>query len=64
MHFLPNLPNVKDLSINSFDKGVITQVKGNIPIFNFEYKLSLKKAEVFVDKAKIICYTIYVIKRR
>ena len=36
------ISNMKDLSKNSFKDGVITQLIGEIPIFNYDYKLSLK----------------------
>lgn len=35
--------NVKPIELNSFKEGVITQVEGIIPLFNFEYELDLMK---------------------
>lgn len=35
--------NMKDLSKNSFKDGVVTQLIGEIPIFNYDYKLALKE---------------------
>lgn len=35
--------SVKPIELNSFKDGVITQVEGIIPLFNFEYELNLMK---------------------
>lgn len=35
--------NLSDLSIDSFSDGVITQIDGYIPVFNYDYKLNLKQ---------------------
>ena len=37
------ISNLKDLSIDSFKDGVITQIDGFIPVFNYDYKLKLKQ---------------------
>ena len=33
--------NLKDISLDNFDDKTITYIKGNIPLFNFEYDLNL-----------------------
>ena len=35
--------NLKDTSLNSFKDGVITELYGKIPMFNFDYELNLKE---------------------
>ena len=37
------ISNLKDLTVDSFKDGVITQIDGSIPIFNYDYKLNLKQ---------------------
>ena len=37
------ISNLKELKAKNFKDGVVTQIKGNIPLFNFEYKLNLEK---------------------
>lgn len=36
------LSNLKDISLNSFQDGVVTEISGYIPMFKFDYKLNLK----------------------
>ena len=35
--------SLKDIKLDNFEKGYITQIKGNIPLFKFDYELDLKK---------------------
>ena len=35
--------NLKELKAENFEEGVVTKVKANIPLFNYEYKLNLQK---------------------
>lgn len=35
--------NLKDINLKNFKDGVITEISGYIPMFKFDYKLSLKK---------------------
>ena len=37
------ISNLKSLDIDNFKEGVITEVSGYIPIFNFNYKLNLQE---------------------
>ena len=37
------IKDMKDLSSNSFEDGVVTRIEGNIPVFNYDYELSLEK---------------------
>ena len=37
------LNNLKDISLENFKEGVITEISGYIPMFKFDYKLNLKK---------------------
>ncbi len=34
--------NLKEIKIDNFEKGYITQIKGNIPLFKFDYELNLE----------------------
>jgi serpin B len=52
--------NLKSIELNNFKDGVITEVSGNIPLFNFEYEINLvnelKKfgiTDVFGSKADL-----------
>lgn len=35
--------NLKEIKLDNFEKGYITQIKGNIPLFKFDYELNLQK---------------------
>lgn len=37
------ISELKNLSIDSFKDGVVTQINGSIPVFNYDYKLKLKQ---------------------
>ena len=36
------IKNLKDITMDNFDEGVITKINGYIPMFNFNYELDLK----------------------
>ena len=36
------ISNMQDLTIKNFKNGVVTKIVGNIPVFNYDYKLDLK----------------------
>lgn len=35
--------NLKEIKLDNFEKGYITRIKGNIPLFKFDYELNLKE---------------------
>lgn len=36
------ISNLKELKADSFEDGVVTKIRGNIPLFNYDYELDLK----------------------
>ena len=54
------IKNLKELKSESFEEGTITQIKGNIPFFNYDYELDLMNdlqslgiKDVFSKKANL-----------
>ena len=37
------IDNLKGIELSNFDEGVVTRIKGTIPLFSFEYELNLKE---------------------